>query len=481
MRNDPQRQHLTRLFSTTRSTNSQGTHERKRSTASKVATNTAIFLAILAANILVIASLSERDPVQILAEYTGTTDALLRFLHGEPLNTKSFVPFTVISREQVSPSSFMLTIRPEKAVADDDDDEWHGCGGLEPREKKPKKRTLDRHSSVAVLRAAWEHGLWSVEIKQPQLQIARSYTPLPPPPGEDERELAGGVLRFYVRRHGGGEVSGYLSRLRAGDRVELRGPHLGFDVGGRLGAAGRVVFLAGGTGIAPALQVARALAPGGGGGGRRGRAEVSVLWANRGRADCDGCPEFDMPQGKEGFFASFVGARLPKIIPQLGGDERPGPIVQQVRDLERRYNDGDFRGLDLRCVVDEEETRVGAKEIMEAVEGSEQAAASGNINAAQTDACQYHSERVLERCTEESDQDRSNGGCSCAEVTSQATTAMAGKNLFMISGPDGFIKAYAGPKVWAGGAERQGPVGGLVAELQRAHPEAWKNWLVLKL
>ncbi len=75
----------------------------------------------------------------------------------------------------------------------------------------------------------------------------------------EERDLDQGLLRFLIRTVDGGEVSHYLARLGLGDTVELRGPHLGFDVPLRMGNAGQLVFLAGGTGIAPALQAIRAV------------------------------------------------------------------------------------------------------------------------------------------------------------------------------------------------------------------------------
>ena len=168
-----------------------------------------------------------------------------------PLNPVSFTPYTITAKETLSPTAFVLTVRPADGARDG-----------------------------APLWAAHRGATWSLEVKQPQLQIARDYTPLPPagPAGE---------LRFLVRSVRGGEVSTYLARLAPGDVVELRGPRAGFDVGRRLGGGGGVVFLAGGTGVAPALQVAEAVL----GGGRPGDGgpAVTVLWANRGRADCRGC------------------------------------------------------------------------------------------------------------------------------------------------------------------------------------------------
>jgi hypothetical protein len=67
--------------------------------------------------------------------------------------------------------------------------------------------------------------------------------------------------------------------------------------------------------------------------------------------------------------------------------------------------------------------------------------------------------------------------CTCLP----ADGALPGKNLFIVSGPDGFVSHYAGPKIWRGGKQTQGPVGGVVAEIQKSHPQIAKDWLVLKL
>ncbi|KAG5912898.1 hypothetical protein E4U42_001732, partial [Claviceps africana] len=136
------------------------------------------------------------------------------------LNETTFAPYAITARDAISSSSVLLTIAPRH-----------------PQDAPPPPY-LVRQS------ARWRYPLWSVEFKQPEVQIARHYTPLPPRDDEDPRD---GRLRFYVRVVGGGEMSKYLHRLRAGDEVYLRGPHPGFDVLGRLSACRHVVFLAGGT------------------------------------------------------------------------------------------------------------------------------------------------------------------------------------------------------------------------------------------
>ena len=384
------------------------------------------------------------------------------------LNDETFRKFTVVSNEQISPTSFILTVEPSLSS--------------------------DARENAEVIRRAWDHGLWSVEVKQPQLQIARHYTPLPPPPSQQQQQPPqdghGATLRFLVRRYEGGEVSRYLSRLRGrgalgagGDVVELRGPHLGFDVAARLGDAGRdVVFLAGGTGIAPALQMARRMlsVPGGEG------LSVQILWANRSALDCVGCPRLGT-QGRRSWWP------WPTSNRNLNKDEGPGapsPIVQQLRDLEAVYKQ-QGKTLELKCVVDEEGSRVSAGDLTAAVSRPPLPAAStalsrargtpGQATTSDQETCWLHSQRLLQDSTEDADAQEEKGTQVSGTTKCKCNGDGArGKNLFMISGPDGFVSAYVGPKVWAAGAERQGPLGGLVGELRKRDPKSWTDWLILK-
>ncbi|KAK3327889.1 hypothetical protein B0T19DRAFT_423070 [Cercophora scortea] len=373
-----------------------------------------------------------------------TINPLQNYLVGRPLNPTTFVPFTITAREQVSPTSFILTVRP-----------------LHARDA-PFFFLPDLHANKPILTRAWEHGLWSVEIKQPQLQVARDYTPLPPLHNEAQNDLETGVLRFLVRKLDGGEVSTYLSRLSVGDKIELRGPHLGFDLRARVGESEKdVVFLAGGTGIAPALQAARVLL-GDGNDGTGKRSRVSILWANRHRADCEG----------------------------------PGGIISLLAEERQRHGDR----LRYACTVDEEGTFINTGAIVKQTGMSSSLPSSspgrwswvpfsGNktppppstasdllpATAAGEDTCAYHSAKRL--ITMPARDTPGEKGCTCAEQQQQHW----GKNLLMVSGPDGFIATFAGAKVWGAGEELQGPVGGVVGTLRKQNPRFWADWLVLKL
>ncbi|TVY81590.1 putative FAD-binding protein [Lachnellula suecica] len=210
-----------------------------------------------------------------------------------------FTPFTIVSREEVSPTSIVLTLRPGT--------------------KDASTKYVDPYKEW------WERGTWSVEVKQPQLQIARAYTPLPPREGDQD-----GDIRFLIRKEHKGEVSGYLHNLPVGGRVELRGPK--FEV--ELGEVTNVVFLAGGTGIAPALQVIHTLLE-----RRKGEAlpKIHIVWANRRREDCEG--------GGLG------------ITSVNGGDA--GYVVQELQNLQTKHPEN----LQVEYIVDEEGNILDRKRI----------------------------------------------------------------------------------------------------------------------
>jgi NAD(P)H-flavin reductase len=376
---------------------------------------------------------------------------------GVGLNPETFVPFAVVAREEVSPTAFVLTLRLPEGV-----------------EGEGRAKTVD------AIMTAWQHGLWSVEVKQPQLQIARDYTPLPKVEGNEKSEGEGEgdngtELRLFVRVVPGGEVSKYLSRRAVGSTVDLRGPRLSFDVAARVGQtetedAGKekgdttddkqVVVLAGGTGISTALQAAHAVLGRG--------ASVSILWANRQQDDSIG-------------------------LIDKHGDNAVNPIVRDIQKMQTRYGAGRLR---VHSFVDAQQTLITETAVRRAMEGIDGAGSgrawywpwgtsSTRVQATPTGAdttnaaCVYHSTQILERM--EADAVRGSAkakACSCATT---GPPGSAGKNLVLVSGPDGFIAAWAGAKTWAGGQERQGPVLGILGYMAARDPQTFARWQVLKL
>lgn len=139
--------------------------------------------------------------------------------------------------------------------------------------------------------------LWSVEVKQPEIQVVRRYTPLPMYymqglEGKSLLRLLGGKeedegrMVLLVKKYNDGEVSRWLHRMPVGSVVELRGPFVGYrfpyspidkaagamretmeDLPSRMSVEPEglperlsvpepenIAFFAAGTGIAPILQ-----------------------------------------------------------------------------------------------------------------------------------------------------------------------------------------------------------------------------------
>jgi ferredoxin-NADP reductase len=274
-------------------------------------------------------------------------------------NPPRFTPFTVVKRDIVSPTSVILTVR---RFANGTEDPY---------------------------REMWERGIWSVEVKQPELQIARSYTPLPPIQPVEYSEL-----RFLIRKEHKGEVSGYVHNLGLGSKIELRGPHPGFDIPENVA---EVVFLAGGTGIAPALQAAYTTLE-----KRNRQARVRIVWSNRRREDCEG-----------GGQTSSMGWKA---------EEETGLIVQELEYLQKKHPGQ----LTVEYLVDEEKTFLTPKKISQILK----ARGKGSVE---------------------------------------------GTKLLFVSGPEGFVNHFTGPKRWDGGKEVQGEVTGVIGKM------GLRDWTVWKL
>ncbi|KAI0135686.1 hypothetical protein F4814DRAFT_32973 [Daldinia grandis] len=399
-----------------------------------------------------------------------------------PMNTTSFSPFTITAKEQVSPTAFVLSVRADQS------------GGDGP--------SSSSSPLLLLLRRPWDHGLWSVEVKQPQLQIARHYTPLPPLSEGEE----GNVLRFLIRKVEGGEMSTYLSKLRVGEKVWLRGPHLGFDVARRLGDTGRhVVFLAGGTGIAPALQVARRVLEDDGSGEGNGREKptVSILWANRYAADALGRQQqqqqqqspqgSDTSNGQSSSSSSWLWrSATPTPVPTPSNTTNQHPQTQtdstlalQIRSLQLKHPSH----FHISYYIDEERHFIEEQDLRLALTPSSSSSSSSSPSPSPSPpspSCPWHSATQLPALPNDNDAARQAAPCTCLRATAQKTGAGAGADLVCVSGPDGFVAAYAGAKRWFGGTERQGPVRGVLGQMMqdgggKAEGGLGRNWLVLKL
>jgi hypothetical protein len=261
-----------------------------------------------------------------------------------------------------------------------------------------------------MVQKAWRMGVWSIQAKQPQLQIARSYTPLPP----TDTEVAGNDIRILIRREEGGEVSNYLHNLADTASIDIRGPHLEVEIPG---SVKEVLFLAGGTGIAPAMQVARALAE------RRGT-RLHILWANRKREECiggQGDGGYEISSAATNGWKSWIGLGRSVGVPQkVDARGHKGIIVQELDRLEKASKDG---SIVVSYFVDEEQRFIQRDDIL------------------------LHTKSMG------------------AETSSN--------KVILVSGPDGFVEYLAGKKIWVDGQEAQGPLGGVLAQLNLT---GWKVW-----
>ncbi|KAF5010761.1 hypothetical protein FDECE_3091 [Fusarium decemcellulare] len=340
----------------------------------------------------------------------------------ETLNDTYFVPYAITAREAISPTSFVITIVPQTP--------------------NPALPYLSNDA------ARWRHPLWSVEFKQPEVQISRHYTPLPPLAGEDP---ADGTLRFYIRAVGDGEMSNYLTRRQVGEDVFLRGPHVGFELTERLGQHSRLVFLAGGTGVVPGMQAAKAVLE------ANQDARVDLLWAVRKREEVQnsGPPKQSSWKFWEGKKPSALG--LDTV--------NPSPVTKRLQDLKATYGER----LRIQVVVDEEGTQFQERDIEKSILASPGPPTSSSYG------CRFHDQLMHVHASEFALPEAR--GCVCE----RSNHTKPGKNLFIVSGPDGFIERYAGPKVWLGGQQTQGPIGGVAGQIQRQNPSLARDWLVLKM
>ena len=308
--------------------------------------------------------------------------------------------------------------------------------------------SVPRGQNVGNVEEAWRQGLWSVQVMQPDLQIARSYTPVAPPPplakttkevdgaggrgtSGEEREMPPEMVRLFVREEVKGEVSGFLHRIPLGTVVHLKGPRMELEIPEDVG---EVLFLAGGTGITPALQLAYCLFK------ARGLEKeklprMRILWANRKREDSRTGLEEESVMALRGTLWEKASAAVTGHSAMIGrpkGDTASRKPVKQTRLVDEIDN-----------VVAHSDGRVSVDYYVDE-EGS------------------HITEELL----------RSHLSSKSSNPT-MSGAAEGRKRLLLVSGPEGFIAHYAGPKEWEGGQERPGPLGGL---LKKINPKGWDIW-----
>ncbi|PHH83415.1 hypothetical protein CDD82_1349 [Ophiocordyceps australis] len=391
-----------------------------------------------------------KAPLLLLVALVAATGYYVSLPDRRPttLNPQTFVPYTIIEREVISPTSVLLTVAPRELDA-------------EPLFLKPGS-------------SLWRYPLWSVEFKQPEVQIARHYTPLPCLDDGDAQQL-----RFYVRAVAGGEMSTYVAnRLLSGHSVFLRGPHPSFDLLARLpqSRAPRLVFLAGGTGLVPGMQAARAVLD------SRPDASVSILWAVRHCSEvhktADAWPRASLFSRMLSWLRYYTSIKTASPIELSQDMPDPSPIARQLLHLKARYGSR----LDIRLAVDDQGSSFGDLDLHSAIFTN---ASNPSLALHPTAKCcplhdQHMHESASDLAVPAATQASTHSSVANAPESCPCSSD-SGKNLFVVSGPEGFIAHYAGPKIWRHGVLTQGAIGGVAAELQRRHPSLASDWLVLKL
>jgi hypothetical protein len=310
------------------------------------------------------------------------------------LNSSGFTPYTLIDKHQISPSSSIFILRPPAS---------------------------DR--AVAQLAKIWNegNGLWSVQAKQPQLQIGREYTPLPPTKllgkkhdqlsllRDDGGDAADADIHLLIRREKNGEMTTYLDNLPLDSTISLRGPYQDVRIPKEVD---EVLFLAGGTGISPALQVAHIMA-------KRPGTKVHVMWANRKGDECVGATIESGSGGNRGLFSGLTSLWSGSTAPAANQDK--GLVVQIVEEMKKTAPKGQFS---VHYYVDEEDSFIRSKEV----------------------------KKIL---------------------ANKPNTAGEGRKLIMVSGPEGFVDYWAGRKHHESGREAQGPLAGRLGSMEL---NGWKVW-----
>ena len=118
--------------------------------------------------------------------------------------------------------------------------------------------------------------------------------------------------------------------------------------------------------------------------------------------------------------------------------------------------------LTVKVAVDEISTSFSSKDV-------ESALTSPSNSSSIASNCQLHDQKLQKLA------------CEPEEWLKECSCEGAGKQVLMISGPEGFISKYAGTKQWSDGRERQGDVSGVIGSVMNANPGMATSWLILKL
>ena len=318
------------------------------------------------------------------------------------LNGKYFTPFLLESKVPVSPTNSIF-----------------------------KLMSVPPGQNTSNITTAWKLGVWSVQIMQPELQTARSYTPLPP-----DDHSSGEQIRLVVRKEPEGLVSSYLHRLAPGFMVHIRGPHPEYVIPNDVE---EVLFLAGGTGVATALQTAYCL--------YKARdphpadmPKMHILWANRRREDSFARLQVDAEEKKRSSIMAKVRASLSVESAQQETSKKLRESVEE--EFQKELSEQSLLIKEVAALKDIHGGRVTVDYFVD-------------------EENSFIDEKVIRKYLSTED----------ATIEQQNSTR---KKLLIISGPGGFVSRLAGPKLRQGGREIQGPITGILENIDHGGWEIWK-------
>lgn len=387
------------------------------------------------------------------------------------------------SKELLDPNTFHKFVITHKLKIDDD----HYLIEVRPKFKNWQYSYYAHYENKSI----WNGDkIWSVEVKQPQIMVVRSYTPLPlyfmkserTRSGEKEPLLRviendaedydkGGVMTFYIKRYGDGEVSRYIVDKAVGDEIDIRGPHIEYtfphhplkqlherplfrDLPSKVEAESLVEtikkdnkipdfdnldFYAAGTGIAPALQVLFSRNP--------YRGYMRLHYSSRTGHELGPLERFLF------FLEKLDRVKLIRHIDEqpktlLNTKNVPKPKPRNYISPMRQEIEANSGAVEQSGLSSEEALKLRISIMDESKEAKEKA-----------------EERAKQRAT------RYENALQQAAVTSKQVKAPAG--LAIVCGPDGYVDYVAGGKLL--NTNEQGEVKGLLGD------KSWDSTNVYKL
>lgn len=124
-------------------------------------------------------------------------------------------------------------------------------GMFDPSERPMHKHLhLEAHNDISAPNHTSNFGIYAYYVKEPTIQVERPYTPLSMLHRADPK-----TLDLLVKRYRDGEVSRFLHRLSTGTEMEMRGPEVSWHLPSSARVPDEIVTLVGGTGVAATHQL----------------------------------------------------------------------------------------------------------------------------------------------------------------------------------------------------------------------------------